>query len=370
MFYAQVTHANIINLMNYSGKAYEDKSMKGWVYIISNKAMPGIIKVGYSNKDPKERAAELGTGAPHPYKVEYEALIDNPKQVEKLAHDMLAFVNAGKEWFECDLSVALRAIKKVCENRTVYFEHQPNAEKSIIPPAPAVTEKAQPHTSQNIALFPLMHNHKTIPQNDDAETKYELACRYDTGNGVRKNLKEAYRLFVEAADLGHTLAQVAAGKAHFTGRGAEKDEYQAIPFMLSAANKLNAEAQYHLGKLAYMEYLKPAQRNGMSHEKFSFSIIKQSAEQGYAPAQCELGAHYSLANKHELSFNSYKAAAEQGHAQSCRYLADCYLDGRGSKRDLNLAHHWYTVAANGKDKTAIKRLSNWEEHASQFYPEE
>ncbi|QTR46875.1 GIY-YIG nuclease family protein [Thiothrix litoralis] len=354
--------------MNYSQRIYGDKQMKGWVYVISNKAMPGIIKVGYSNKDPKERAAELGTGAPHPYKVEYEILIDNPKQVEKLAHDMLAFVNAGKEWFECDLSIALKAIKKVCENRTVYFEHKPTTEQPAL--TTMVNEKAQPHTPQNLALFPLIHNHKTIPHQNEAETKYTLACQYDTGNRVRKNLKEAYRLFVEAANLGHTLAQVAAGKAHLTGRGAEKDEYQAIPFMLSAANKLNAEAQYHLGKLAYMEYLKPAQRNGMNHEKFSFSIIKQSAEQGYAPAQCELGAHYSLANKHELSFNSYKAAAEQGHAQSCRYLADCYLDGRGSKRDLNLAHHWYTVAANGKDKTAIKRLSNWEEHASQFYPEE
>ena len=55
--------------------------MKGWVYVISNKAMPGIIKVGYSNKDPKERAAELGTGAPHPYKVEYEIEIIQKSQV-------------------------------------------------------------------------------------------------------------------------------------------------------------------------------------------------------------------------------------------------------------------------------------------------
>jgi TPR repeat protein len=101
-----------------------------------------------------------------------------------------------------------------------------------------------------------------------------------------------------------------------------------------------------------------------------YRVTKLSAEQNYAPAQSELGALYSLANKNELSFNSYKAAAEQGHAQSCRYLADCYLDGHGCERDLNLAHHWYTVAASGKDKTAIKRLSNWEEHASQFYPEE
>jgi hypothetical protein len=50
--------------------------MKGWVYVISNKAMEGLIKVGHSTKDPELRAQELDhTGSPHPYIVEYEMLI-------------------------------------------------------------------------------------------------------------------------------------------------------------------------------------------------------------------------------------------------------------------------------------------------------
>ncbi|KFC76184.1 GIY-YIG nuclease family protein [Massilia sp. LC238] len=45
--------------------------MKGWVYVITNKAIPDLVKVGYSRKDPELRAAELNnTGAPHPYMVE------------------------------------------------------------------------------------------------------------------------------------------------------------------------------------------------------------------------------------------------------------------------------------------------------------
>lgn len=58
--------------------------MKGWVYVISNKSMPELVKVGYSTKDPDLRAMELNnTGAPHPYTVNYELLIENPREIEQ-----------------------------------------------------------------------------------------------------------------------------------------------------------------------------------------------------------------------------------------------------------------------------------------------
>lgn len=47
--------------------------MRGWVYIITNKSMPGLLKIGYTMKDPRSRAKELeGTGIPTPYEVVYE----------------------------------------------------------------------------------------------------------------------------------------------------------------------------------------------------------------------------------------------------------------------------------------------------------
>lgn len=47
-------------------------TVRGWVYVISNESMPGVVKVGYSFKDPKERAEELAyTGAPTPYLVHF-----------------------------------------------------------------------------------------------------------------------------------------------------------------------------------------------------------------------------------------------------------------------------------------------------------
>lgn len=71
--------------------------MKGWVYVITNKAMPGLIKVGFSMKDPELRAAELNnTGSPHPYVVDYEVLVDEPHDVEQTVHGCLKKLQRGE----------------------------------------------------------------------------------------------------------------------------------------------------------------------------------------------------------------------------------------------------------------------------------
>ncbi len=90
--------------------------MKGWVYIITTKGMPDLIKVGYSGQDPELRAKGLsGTHSPHPYIVEYEALVENPYKYEQLAHKKLTDFreNEDREWFKCDLEKGISAIRAV-----------------------------------------------------------------------------------------------------------------------------------------------------------------------------------------------------------------------------------------------------------------
>ena len=88
--------------------------MKGWVYVITNKSMPGLVKIGYSMQDPELRARELNhTGSPSPYVVDYEVLVDEPRQIEQIAHRKLQAKNEGKEWFRCSAEEAIAAIKSV-----------------------------------------------------------------------------------------------------------------------------------------------------------------------------------------------------------------------------------------------------------------
>lgn len=94
--------------------------MKGWVYVISNRAMTGLVKVGYSAKDPELRADELNhTGSPHPYVVEYELLIAEPYQVEQGAHKYLHKVREGKEWFRCNAEQAIAAIRRAANGAAI-----------------------------------------------------------------------------------------------------------------------------------------------------------------------------------------------------------------------------------------------------------
>lgn len=86
--------------------------MKGWVYIITNPSIPNVLKVGWSKNDPKLRAEQFNTGAPDNYIVEYDALVDEPDKIEKQAHSLLEEHDKKKEWFRCDISIAVMAIRE------------------------------------------------------------------------------------------------------------------------------------------------------------------------------------------------------------------------------------------------------------------
>ena len=82
---------------------------QGWVYIITNQALAGLVKVGFTTNHPHERARELrNTGVPHPYAVEYAVLVDNPRRLEKKVHRHLSGekLKADKEWFRCSVEHA------------------------------------------------------------------------------------------------------------------------------------------------------------------------------------------------------------------------------------------------------------------------
>jgi hypothetical protein len=88
--------------------------IRGWVYVISNEAMPGLLKVGFSTKDPQLRARELNnTGSPQPYVVEYDALVTEPREREQQIHKTLENRRDRKEWFRCSLRDAVAAIHSI-----------------------------------------------------------------------------------------------------------------------------------------------------------------------------------------------------------------------------------------------------------------
>jgi hypothetical protein len=85
------------------------------VYVLSNPAMPGLIKIGMSsNEDATERLGQLyTTGVPFPFHLEFACRVPNPDEVEKALHTAFSpsRVNPRREFFSIDAGQAIAILK-------------------------------------------------------------------------------------------------------------------------------------------------------------------------------------------------------------------------------------------------------------------
>ena len=104
---------------------------KGFVYILRNNAMAGLLKVGFSVKVPDERASELyTTGVPEPFELAYYCLVDDAKRIETEIHKELFSYrhNNGREFFRVELVDVIKLIASLCkpeyQNLVIPKKHQ------------------------------------------------------------------------------------------------------------------------------------------------------------------------------------------------------------------------------------------------------
>lgn len=88
--------------------------MEGFVYILSNDSMPGIFKIGYTTRHPKERANELfTTGIPSKFITEYYIYVEDCIKIESIIHNNLRKFNCGKEFFKMNLINCILELRKI-----------------------------------------------------------------------------------------------------------------------------------------------------------------------------------------------------------------------------------------------------------------
>jgi hypothetical protein len=86
---------------------------KGYVYILTNEAMPGLVKIGKTTRDPASRAVELHqTGVPFPFVVAESVVAPDCHDLERYIHSTLDEfrVRPDREFFRCDLNTARQAL--------------------------------------------------------------------------------------------------------------------------------------------------------------------------------------------------------------------------------------------------------------------
>lgn len=101
----------------FCGKAsFNTRFVPGYIYILSNSNMPGLLKIGLTTRTVLERTAELNsaTGVPAAFTIEAYFESDDPISDESSLHILLAESRVpGREFFRTSLDEAIKAARAV-----------------------------------------------------------------------------------------------------------------------------------------------------------------------------------------------------------------------------------------------------------------
>lgn len=150
--------------------------------------------------------------------------------------------------------------------------------------------------------------------------QYEIAHRYATGKGVKKDMNKARIWYQKAASRGFALAQYRLGTLYEKGLGVKKDLGAARIWYKRAANKGNRKAMHNLAVLNA--------EGGINGNKPDF---KKAAQW-------------------------FRKAAELGLTDSQFNLAILSERGLGVPQSRIDAYKWFALAARNGDKDATNRL--------------
>lgn len=92
-----------------------DTRTVGFVYVLSNRMMPGLVKVGQTHQLIEDRAKGLyRTGVPVAFDVEFGLMTSQPRDVEAAAFRILEGrrLHAGREFFEASADEAIDAVHR------------------------------------------------------------------------------------------------------------------------------------------------------------------------------------------------------------------------------------------------------------------
>lgn len=93
----------------------------GYIYILINNSLTGLIKIGSTTLGAKERAKQLSsyTGIPTPFIVAYEIYLEDYIKFEKMIHNELSEfrVSTNREFFKYPLNKAIELIYKLSNKK-------------------------------------------------------------------------------------------------------------------------------------------------------------------------------------------------------------------------------------------------------------
>lgn len=194
----------------------------------------------------------------------------------------------------------------------------------------------------------------------DVEAALALGTHYARGNGVPQDFVKAAELFEKAAAKGHPEANYNLALLFLAGKGKAENPQRAFRLMQYAAEKGVTAAMYDLGTLH-------ATGAGTPPNAFEAATwIGRAANAGHPEAEVDYAV--ILFKNHDLPDDQkaklrrrgvelLRSAAAKGLAIAQNRLAQCYLLGQGTLKDVSEAAKWHLVAkAGGQEDPALDKI--------------
>jgi len=107
------------------------------IYVLTNPAMPGLVKIGKTtNPEVEGRMKQLyGTGVPVPFDCAFACQVKDASEVEKSLHFAFgnARINPNREFFKIEAERVISILKLLkVEDITEQFEHQIEADIEVV----------------------------------------------------------------------------------------------------------------------------------------------------------------------------------------------------------------------------------------------
>jgi TPR repeat protein len=187
-------------------------STAGYVYILINPSLNGIVKIGKTQNNPDERAKELSsaTGVPTPFFVAYSSYFKDRNAAEIFVHTLLANnrLAQNKEFFQVSVQKAIEAVRE--------------AESSLgVETAPA----------HNIEL--ISNQLSTKPLAPWKPIFHSANAHYYGLEDIIEDKSEAFQLYLKSIKLGSISAYWKVGMMYLLGDGCREDIQKAKALFLN-----------------------------------------------------------------------------------------------------------------------------------------
>jgi|694.fasta_scaffold23487_4 hypothetical protein len=214
---------------------------KGYIYVLANSSMPGLVKVGKTAGDPAERASALSspTGLPTPFIVVYEQLFLDCGLAESFIHSYLESkgyrISAKREFFNAPVSDIVKAITLApnpINNEFVNLSSSTNT-----------TENQNSINDQEDLDNLTLDSEPWVSILEEADAFY-----YGLGDQIQ-DYDEALKLYRQASKLGSLKAYSRMGGMYESGEGVIENPTTALAYYKEGKEKGSIECIWKMALL-------------------------------------------------------------------------------------------------------------------------